>query len=66
MFGYADDAAARPAAAVRRRESLVDVEEAEVETRFLRQQGFTNVLLFAGGFTVWEQAGKPVEKGAAP
>ena len=29
---------------------------------FLREQGFTNVVLFAGGFEAWEKAGYPVEK----
>ena len=46
--------------------SGVECDESFLLTRFLRQQGFTNVLLFAGGFNLWQQAGKPVEKGAAP
>ncbi len=29
---------------------------------FLREQGFTNVVLFAEGFEAWEKAGYPVEK----
>ncbi len=33
---------------------------------YLRHQGFTNIVLFAGGFQAWEQAGRPVERGPSP
>jgi len=30
-------------------------------SEFLREQGFTNVVLFAGGYTAWEAGGLPTE-----
>ncbi len=32
-------------------------------TKYLRVQGFTNVVLFAGGMDAWKAAGYPVEEG---
>ena len=46
--------------------SGTECDESFLLSRFLKQQGFTNVVLFAGGFGEWEKAGQPVVKGAAP
>jgi rhodanese-related sulfurtransferase len=46
--------------------SGAECDESFLLAQFLKQQGFTNILLFAEGFATWEKAGKPVEKGAAP
>ncbi|OGV40616.1 MAG: hypothetical protein A2X46_18990 [Lentisphaerae bacterium GWF2_57_35] len=46
--------------------SGTECDESFLLSQFLRKQGFTNLLLFAGGFDAWQKAGKPVEKGAAP
>ncbi len=32
--------------------------------QFLREQGFTNVVLFLEGFDAWQKAGRPVERSA--
>lgn len=41
-------------------------DESFLLTAYLRRQGFTNVVLFAGGFQEWEQAGHPVTRGPSP
>jgi rhodanese-related sulfurtransferase len=38
-----------------------DCDEALELTRYLRRNGFTNVVLFLGGFEEWDGAGLPVE-----
>ena len=38
-------------------------DESFLLTQYLRRQGFTNVVLFAGGFETWSAAGYPIEKG---
>ncbi len=38
-------------------------DESFLLTLYLRQQGFTNVVLFAAGFQPWKDAGYPVESG---
>ena len=38
-------------------------DESLLLTQYLRQQGFTNVVLFAGGFETWRAEGHPVERG---
>ena len=40
-----------------------DCDESFLLTQYLRQQGFTNVVLFAGGFETWSAEGHPVERG---
>jgi rhodanese-related sulfurtransferase len=36
-------------------------DESFLLTRFLRDQGFTNVVLYSGGYEEWTRAGLPVE-----
>lgn len=36
-------------------------DESFLLTQFLRQQGFTNVVLYSGGYEEWTRAGLPVE-----
>ena len=38
-------------------------DESFLLSQYLRRQGFTNVVLFAGGFETWRAEGHPVEKG---
>jgi rhodanese-related sulfurtransferase len=38
-------------------------DESFLLTQYLRRQGFTNVVLFAGGFETWSAEGHPVERG---
>jgi rhodanese-related sulfurtransferase len=38
-------------------------DESFLLTQYLRRQGFTNVVLFAGGFETWNKEGHPVERG---
>ena len=38
-------------------------DESFLLTQYLRQQGFTNVVLFAGGYETWSAEGHPVERG---
>ena len=38
-------------------------DESFLLTQYLRRQGFTNVVLFAGGFEAWSAGGHPVERG---
>jgi rhodanese-related sulfurtransferase len=38
-------------------------DESFLLTQYLRQQGFTNVVLFAGGFETWSAEGYPIERG---
>ena len=38
-------------------------DESFLLTQYLRRQGFTNVVLFAGGFETWSAEGYPVERG---
>lgn len=38
-------------------------DESFLLTQYLRSQGFTNVVLFAGGFETWSAEGHPVERG---
>jgi rhodanese-related sulfurtransferase len=40
-----------------------DCDESFLLTLYLKQQGFTNVVLFAGGFSQWKTGGHPVEGG---
>jgi len=40
-----------------------DCDESFLLTLYLKQQGFTNVVLFAGGFSQWKAGGRPVEGG---
>lgn len=40
-----------------------ECDESFLLTLYLREQGFTNVVLFAGGFERWRAAGHPVEGG---
>jgi rhodanese-related sulfurtransferase len=40
-----------------------DCDESFLLTLYLRKQGFTNVVLFAGGFDQWKAGGHPVEDG---
>ena len=39
-------------------------DESFLLTQYLRRQGFTNVVLFAGGFETWSAEGHPVERGS--
>lgn len=39
-------------------------DESFLLTQYLRKQGFTNVVLFAGGFETWSMEGHPIERGA--
>ena len=39
-------------------------DESLLLTQYLRRQGFTNVVLCAGGFETWNAEGHPVERGA--
>ena len=39
----------------------LDCDESLLLTLYLRQQGFTNAVLFAGGFKEWAAGGRPVE-----
>jgi rhodanese-related sulfurtransferase len=38
-------------------------DESFLLTLYLRRQGFTNAVLFTGGFTQWKTAGCPIEEG---
>ena len=38
-------------------------DESFLLTQYLRRQGFTNVVLFAGGFETWSAEGYPIERG---
>ena len=38
-------------------------DESFLLTQYLRRQGFTNVVLFAGGFETWSAEGHPIERG---
>jgi rhodanese-related sulfurtransferase len=38
-----------------------DCDESFLLTEYLNQQGFTNVVLFAGGISQWKETGHPVE-----
>jgi rhodanese-related sulfurtransferase len=38
-------------------------DESFLLTLYLRRQGFTNVVLFTGGFETWTARGHPVERG---
>jgi rhodanese-related sulfurtransferase len=40
-----------------------DCDESFLLTLYLRRQGFTNVVLFAGGYAAWKAGGHPVEAG---
>ncbi len=46
--------------------SGLECDESFLLASFLRQQGFTNITLFAEGFAGWAAAGMPVETGAPP
>lgn len=43
--------------------SGLECEDSLALATFLRDQGYTNVVLFAGGMTAWEASGAPVEGG---
>ena len=42
--------------------SSLECDDSFMLALFLRDQGFTNVALFAEGFEAWEKAGYPIEK----
>ena len=46
--------------------SGADCDESFQLALFLRQQRFTNVVLYVGGFSLWQEAGYPVETGDTP
>lgn len=40
-----------------------DCDESLLLSQYLQRQGFTNIVLFAGGIAAWSAAGHPIERG---
>ncbi len=53
-----------PAAPIMTYCSGKNCDESFLLSLYLRRQGFTNVVLFSGGFETWSAEGHPIERGA--